>query len=312
MAAARGRSDAAGDRALKRVAPLALALLLDALCGEPPARLHPVVWMGRLLDWLDTRAPRDEAARLLYGTVVALAVPLGWAWLARMVERFAPWPVHALALKPAFAGRALLGSGRDVEAALDRHHVARARLELRSLVSRPTGRLDAPLIAAAAIESLAENLVDSWLSPLVAYGLFGLSGAYAYRAINTADAMWGYRTPHFERLGKAAARLDDVVNFVPARLGALVLCCVAGRRWRAALETWRRDGALTTSPNAGQTMACAAGALGVRLEKSEQYVLNAAAPLPSAASIASGRRLVGRAMWLTAALALLTRLGRRG
>ncbi len=289
-----------------------MALLIDALCGELPAPVHPVVWMGRLLGWLEARAPRHEAARLLYGTFVALAVPLGWAWLARTVERFAPWPVYALALKPAFAGRALLDAGRRVEAALDGSQLVPARDELRSLVSRPTASLDAPLVAAAAIESLAENLVDSWLAPLLTYSLFGVSGAYAYRAINTADAMWGYRTPRYERLGKTAARLDDVLNFIPARLGALMLCCVAGQRWQAALETWRTDGGLTSSPNAGQTMACAAGALGVRLEKPEQYVLNAGAPPPGAESIARARTLVGRAMWLAAVLSTLIRLVRRG
>ncbi|HEV7664884.1 MAG TPA: adenosylcobinamide-phosphate synthase CbiB [Chloroflexota bacterium] len=297
---------------LKRLAPLVLALLLDAMCGEPPARFHPVVWMGRLLEWLEARAPRHETARLLYGIAVAVTVPLAWGWLAGRIERLAPWPMHALALKPAFAGRALLAAGRDVEIALDRHQVIEARHELRSLVSRPTAGLDPPLVAAAAIESLSENLVDSWLSPLLAYGLFGLSGAYAYRAANTADAMWGYRTSRYERLGKAAARLDDVLNFVPARLGAVVLCCVAGHRWRAALQTWRRDGALTSSPNAGQTMASAAGELGVRLEKSQHYVLNTAAPVPGVETIARARYLVARALWLSAGLALLTRLVRRG
>jgi adenosylcobinamide-phosphate synthase len=286
--------------------------LLDALCGEPPARFHPVVWMGRLLDWLEARAPRHEPARLYYGIGVALTMPLAWAGLARAIERLAPWPLQALALKPAFAGRALLQAGRDVEAALDGQQVAQARHELRRLVSRPTASLDPPLVAAAAIESLAENLVDSWLSPLVAYGLFGLGGAYAYRAVNTADSMWGYRTPRYERLGKAAARLDDVLNFLPARLGAAVVCCVAGRHWRRALDSWRSDGRLTNSPNAGQTMACAAGALGVRLEKPQHYVLNAAAPMPGVETIRRARQLVGRAMWLTAGLALLTRMVRRG
>jgi len=278
------------------------------VCGEPPAQFHPVVWMGRLLEWLEARAPRHEPARLYYGIGVALTVPLAWAWLAQRVERVAPWPLQALALKPAFAGRTLLEAGRRVEAALEMERLEPARHELRSLVSRPTTSLDPPLVAAAAIESLAENLVDSWLSPLLAYALFGLGGAYAYRAVNTADSMWGYRTPRYERLGKAAARLDDVLNFLPARVGALVLCCLAGRRWRAALDTWRTDGRLTSSPNAGQTMACAAGALGVRLEKPQHYVLNAAAPLPGVETIARARQLVARAMWLTSGLALLTRM----
>jgi len=282
--------------------------LVDAVCGEPPAQFHPVVWMGRLLEWLEARAPRHEPARLYYGIGVALTVPLAWAWLAQRVERVAPWPLQALALKPAFAGRTLLEAGRRVEAALEMERLEPARHELRSLVSRPTTSLDPPLVAAAAIESLAENLVDSWLSPLLAYALFGLGGAYAYRAVNTADSMWGYRTPRYERLGKAAARLDDVLNFLPARVGALVLCCLAGRRCRAALDTWRTDGRLTSSPNAGQTMACAAGALGVRLEKPQHYVLNAAAPLPGVETIARARQLVARAMWLTSGLALLTRM----
>jgi adenosylcobinamide-phosphate synthase len=268
--------------------------------------------MGRLLEWLEARTPRHETGRLIYGIGVALAVPLGWAGLARALERFAPWPLHALALKPAFAGHALLDAGARVEAALDRCELEPARYELRSLVSRPTASLNASLVAAAAIESMAENMVDSWLAPLLAYSLFGLSGAYAYRAINTADTMWGYRNDRYERLGKAAARVDDVVNFIPARLGALVLCCVASARWKSALETWRRDGGLTASPNAGQTMACAAGALGLRLEKPDHYVLNASAPPPGTASIARGRELVARGMWLAAALAVLIRLVTRG
>lgn len=264
--------------------------------------------MGRLLDWLEARAPQSEIARLMYGVGVAITVPLGWAMLARTVERWTPWPVQALALKPAFAGRALVQAGWRVEVALERSQLAQARAELRSLVSRPTSELDISLVAAAAIESLAENLVDSWVAPLLAYAIFGLSGAYAYRAVNTADAMWGYRTARYEQLGKAAARLDDVLNFLPARLGAAVLCCVAGRRRRAAWTTWRQHGGRTASPNAGQTMACAAGALGVRLEKDGHYVLNCDAPLPNASAIADARQLITRALWLGAALALVIRL----
>jgi adenosylcobinamide-phosphate synthase len=264
--------------------------------------------MGQVLNWLEAGAPRGETARLLYGLGVALALPLGWSWLARAIEQRTPWPVQALLLKPMFAGRALLQASRRVEVALEAGDVTQARTELRSLVSRPTASLDAPLLAAATIESTAENLVDSWLAPLLAYSVFGLGGAYAYRAVNTADAMWGYRTPRYEQLGKASARLDDLLNFVPARLGALVLCAVAGRGWRAAMTTWRRDGFKTASPNAGQTMACAAGALGVRLEKEGQYVLGAHSRLPAVRDIGRARRMVARAIWVTAALALLARI----
>lgn len=113
--------------------------------------------MGSLLDRLEARAPRHEAARLVYGSFVALVLPLAWARLAGALERRVPWPLHALALKPVFAGRALLVAGRRVEAALHDGELEPARHELRSLVSRPTVDLDRPLVAAAAIESLADG-----------------------------------------------------------------------------------------------------------------------------------------------------------
>jgi adenosylcobinamide-phosphate synthase len=163
--------------------------------------------------------------------------------------------------------------------------------------------LSPSLVAAAAIESLAENLVDSWVAPLLAYASFGLTGAYIYRAVNTADAMWGYRTERYEQLGKTAARLDDLLAFVPARLGALLLV-LAGGRGRDSLRVWRHDACRTPSPNAGQPMAAAAGQLHVRLEKPGHYVLNAAAPAPSVADVAAARALVARAMLLAALLAL--------
>jgi len=264
--------------------------------------------MGHLLNWLEARAPRCETARLLYGLGVALALPFGWSWLARTVERRTPWPMQALLLKPMFAGRALLQAGRRVEVALEASDLAQARAELRSLVSRPTSSLDAALIAAAAIESTAENLVDSWLAPLLAYSVFGLGGAYAYRAVNTADAMWGYHTPRYEQLGKAAARLDDLLNFVPARLGALMLCAVAGQGWRAAMTTWLRDGFKTASPNAGQTMACAAGALGVRLEKVGHYALGDAEKALAPSDIRRAELMVWRIGGLAIVLAVLGRI----
>jgi len=299
-------------RLVRRIAPLVLALGLDALCGEPPAWLHPVVWMGRGLAWLEARAPRGELARGAYGLGVALGLPLIWGGLGWVVETVLPWPLQALVLKPAFAGRALLDAGREVEDALAADRLADARRDLRSLVSRPTAELDGPLIAAAAIESLAENLVDSWMAPLAAYSLAGMAGAYAYRAANTADAMWGYHTPRYEQLGKSAAHLDDVLSWVPARLTASVLWGLSGSHRQAALATWWRDAGRTASPNAGQVMACVAGALGVRLEKPGHYVLNASAPLPGPQVITRARRLVARAMAVSGAAAVSLRAVRRG
>jgi adenosylcobinamide-phosphate synthase len=267
---------------------------MDTVVGEPPVAVHPVVWMGRALDTLECHAPRSARFRLLYGLGVALALPAIWAGLGRLLERWAPWPIQALALKATFSGRALFDAAERVESALEADQLDRARHELAWLVSRPTSGLEPSLVASAAIESLAENFVDSWVAPLLAYRVLGLGGAYAYRAANTADAMWGYHTPRYETLGKAAARLDDVLNWLPARIAA-VLLIVAGSRRSQALALWRRDARRTSSPNAGQPMAAAAGLLNVRLEKPDHYILYGEGRPPEAADIAAARRLVLRA-----------------
>jgi adenosylcobinamide-phosphate synthase len=283
-----------------------LALVLDAVLGEPPESVHPVVFMGRTLSLLERSAPARQGGRLLYGVLTAMVVPLAWATAALQLERVAAWPLQALALKPTVAGRGLLVAGREVEQSLRSGDIGVARVELRTLVSRPTQDLDEPLIAAAAIESLAENLVDSWIAPLLAYAAFGLGGAYFYRSVNTADAMWGYRTPRYGALGKGCARLDDVLNWIPARIAAALLM-VCGPRPGEALRVFLRDRNRTSSPNAGQSMASCAGQLGVRLEKSGHYVLNPHARVPEATDIAAARGLVARAMLLGALFAMLLR-----
>ncbi len=281
-------------------------MCLDVVCGEPPQRLHPVVWLGNAITFLESRAPASDPARFAYGTTVALILPLVAALLGYALERRLPWPVRAVLLKPTFAGKTLLDSAARVECSLATNRLTQAQADLRWLVSRPTHALDPSLVAAAAIESLAENAVDSWLAPLLAYGVFGVSGAYAYRAANTADAMWGYHTPTYEWLGKTAARLDDALNFIPARVAAPLLACVSPHPG-SAVRIWRRDAARTTSPNAGQPMAAAAGALQLRLEKPDHYILHAEARRPTADDISSARHLVARAMLLGLGIALLVR-----
>ena len=167
-------------------------------------------------------------------------------------------------------------------------------------VERP-GTWTESLACSAAIESLAENFVDSWIAPLALYTLGGLPLAYAYRAANTADAMWGYRSARYEHLGKSVARLDDALNLAPARLGALLLVALAASRCRAA-QVWRADRGRTASPNAGQPMAALAGALDVRLEKSDHYVLHARGRAPKAEDIQAARGLVRKAMLASALL----------
>jgi adenosylcobinamide-phosphate synthase len=265
---------------------LALALAIDLLLGELPARVHPVVWIGRSIALLERvislGSPRGgPRLQLCAGALLALLVPCAWAAAAAYaIAALARWPllallVSALLLKSAFALRGLGQAAQLVRAALAAGRVPDARIALRNLCSRDAGQLDPPALVAATVESVAENTSDSVIAPLCYYALFGLPGAIFYRAVNTLDAMVGYRG-RYEYLGKASARLDDLLNLVPARLtAALLLAAGALTRQRVArgLFVLRRDAALTASPNAGRPMAAMAGLLGVQLSKGEEYRL---------------------------------------
>jgi adenosylcobinamide-phosphate synthase len=203
-------------------------------------------------------------------------------------------------LKTTFAWRALHRAAGGVWQPLAADDLDAAREKLSWLVSRDASLLDEPLIAAAAIESLAENASDSVVAPLLYYLLFGLSGAFAYRAVNTLDAMIGYHG-RYEHLGKVPARLDDLLNLVPARLTALLIVAAALPGGADARQAWRvmwQDSRRTASPNAGWPMAAMAGALGVRLEKVGHYCLNASGRAPTAGDL----RRAGRVVLLALAL----------
>ncbi len=281
---------------------LLLALALDTL-GEPPAPAHPVVWMGHLLRraraaWRG-QTPRAQLIEggLGWAAGVTLSAALGGA-AGRL-----PWWAQGVALKPLLARTALLRAGAEVAAALEAGNLPEARRLLSwHLVSRDTADLTAAEVAGAAIASLAENLSDSVVAPLLHARLGGLGWAAAYRFTNTADASWGYRTPALEWPGKVAARADDLLNLAPARLSAACLLLAAGGRgWRV----WRADARRTPSPNGGHPMSAAAGALGVRLEKRGVYTLNAAGRDPDAADLRAALTLVNRAALLAALVCLL-------
>lgn len=279
------------------------ALALDLLLGEP-VRAHPVRGMGRLLDGaLRRRRARSPWAALLEGAAAALGgttVTATVAWLLSRPLRRVPAPGRAVAegllLKPALSVRELVASGRRVRRALEAGDLPRARASVgRDLVSRPTGDLSAGETASAAVESLAENLADGVVAPLLWATVLGLPGAYAYRFLNTADAVVGYRTPEFEAYGRFAARADDLANLLPARLAAGLIALaapVAGGRTGRALRIAVRDSGRTESPNAGWPMAAMAGALDVRLAKRDHYALNAGAPWPGPRDLARAERVV--------------------
>jgi adenosylcobinamide-phosphate synthase len=301
------------------LACLALAIALDALLGEPHARWHPVAAMGQVIASCERRAPRAPHAAVAYGAMLAvggtLVCFLATRRLLALADRHTPMlslPMRAIALKTTFAVRALDDAALDVATPLAVGDLPAARSGLRALVSRETAGLDEGRVAAAAVESVAENLADSFVAPLFWYALLGVPGAVAYRFANTCDAMLGYRG-RYEYLGKFAARLDDSLSWLPARLtaAALVSACVLTRtNPRGAWQTMWRHHARTASPNAGWPMSAAAGALGVRLEKLGHYTLGAG-QLPDAATIHAATALMRAAAALAFAAYAGTTLVRR-
>jgi adenosylcobinamide-phosphate synthase len=258
---------------------LLLALLLDALLGEPPSRFHAVVWMGRYLAWAWPRV-RGFWSGAFYWTMGALLFALPAFLLDFLLRHLAMgWVLLGLLLKPLFSLRMLLLEVLAVERALE-EDLGRARARLSRIVSRRTDGLSQEEVREAALESLAENLSDSLLAPLLYYGLLGLGGAALYRYANTADAMWGY--PEHGARGAFAARADDLLNLLPARLTGLLLC--PPRLWGRLLREARK----TPSPNAGFPMAALALRLGVRLRKRGTYALNPEAPSPGPRHVAKG------------------------
>ena len=297
---------------------LLLALLLDLMLGEPPNRLHPTVWIGNTVAIAERFAPGPQAARaaqLVFGAGMALLIPAAWGAIAWAIS-FGLMQLHTLAyvivvavlLKTTFSVRMLHRVATGIGRILTAGDIAEARRQMSALVSRDTSQLTIGQMAAGAIESVAENITDSIVGPLLAFALFGLPGAVAYRAINTLDSMVGYHG-RYEYLGKASARLDDLVNVIPARLAALLLWVstavlpgmAGGRAWRIMFAHRGR----TESPNAGWTMAAMAGGLGVTLEKVGHYRLGDPAPEPETQHI--GRAT--RALYATTALAAAIAIG---
>jgi adenosylcobinamide-phosphate synthase len=296
-----------------------LALLVDHWLGEPPARWHPVVWMGRYLGWAGSRiAPQGELAgqgadwpRFGLG---ALAWGLGAATVFAAALLLQHWilawhPVAAvlllgLLLKPLLAWSMLRREVLAVEQALGISLDA-GRARLAGLVSRDVRALSACEVRESAIESLAENLNDSVVAPIFWFLLLGLPGAALYRYANTADAMWGYRGLHGGRdwtwAGKWAARADDVLSWLPARLTAVLLAAVHGGLSPARLRPQARR---TPSPNSGWPMAAMALALGVQLRKPGVYVLHETGRAPQARDTARAAVLGARVVALLSALSL--------
>lgn len=287
------------------------AVALDHWLGEP-RRLHPLVGFGRLAAAVEARF---NGGRRWQGLLALLLVVLPPLTLAALLARVPQWGllVEVLVLYLAIGARSLAQHGAAVAAALAAGDLPLARQRVGWMVSRDTATLDEAGVARAAAESVLENGNDAVFGTLFWFLLLGAPGAVLYRLSNTLDAMWGYRTARYQAFGWAAARLDDLLNWVPARLTALSYALLGdGRR---ALHCWRSQGHRTASPNAGVVMAAGAGALGLQLGGPAVYhgALEARPTLgtgraPAAADIGRALRLVRHSLWLWLGLVVLTAL----
>ncbi|MBF6175600.1 cobalamin biosynthesis protein [Nocardia blacklockiae] len=241
---------------------------LDRLLGDP-RRWHPVAGFGTVAGWLESVTYRDRrAAGVLHEAVLVGGVVVAAVGVERATKTRSRVVVTALATWVALGGTTLARTGREMAGYLEVGEVGEARRLLPSLCGRDPEMLDADGLARATVESLAENTSDAAVAPLFWGAVAGVPGLLGYRAVNTLDAMVGYRNDRYRRFGWAAARVDDLANLIPARLtGALtvLLAPLAGGRPADALRAWRRDAAAHPSPNAGVAEAAMAGALGIRL-----------------------------------------------
>ncbi len=258
---------------------LMVAVLFDIILGEPSSIIHPVVWMGKLINLFVQKAP--VSYRKAYGFFMVFfctgtAVFAGLA-IVSLGNGLLSLLIAAFFLKSTFSMRMLLFSAYRIKKDLEAGRIEKVSVDLKTFVGRKTSGLNEQQCSSAVIESVAESFVDGILSPLFYFLLFGLPGALCYRIINTLDSMVGYRKEPFIELGYAAARLDDLVNWIPARL-SLIFIFVASILFGKpmdAVKTCISDHNKTVSPNSGWSMAAVSGALGVRLEKVGYHVLGA-------------------------------------
>jgi adenosylcobinamide-phosphate synthase len=296
-----------------------VAMVVDAALGWPDRiydRIgHPVTWIGALIDKADQQLNLESDAfwkRRLMGVIVCLGVTSLAILVAQLVVWCLPGGLWGGVLTgvlawPLVAGRSLYDHVRRVAAPLARRDLQGARDAVAMIVGRDPMRLDTPGVARAALESLAENASDGVVAPLFWGAIFGLPGIAAYKAINTMDSMIGHMSPRHRAFGWAAARLDDLVNLVPARLTGLLFILVAGSARGTALKVMIADAGHHRSPNAGWPEAALAGALGIRLSGPRSYGgaissepwVNEGAPDPGAMDLGRGLNL-----YLAAVLAL--------
>lgn len=254
------------------------AVIIDRLIGDPRTSLHPVVVIGNFIAWLERQLlNKNNSARLkkFAGTVLVVIVLItvyaaAWIILA-VLANIHPWGGYiggVVLLSFTISPRSLAEAGREIAGYLNDGNMEQARLKVGWIVGRDTAELDIPEVTRATVETVAENIVDGIISPLFYAIIGGVPLACLYRAINTMDSMVGYKNEKYRDFGMVAARVDDIFNYLPARITGLLIIIAAAILGLDAAGAWRsikRDAAKHPSPNSGFSEAGVAGALGVRL-----------------------------------------------
>ncbi len=259
------------------------AFILDCLIGDPRSKFHPVVLIGNLIAWLEKRFYRAEDSNmtkfsmgfLLMLLVLLISYDVAWGVVtAAAGESWLSYGVQALLLSFTISPRSLAAAGKEIQQYLWADDLAEARKKVGWIVGRDTQSLDASEVTRATVETIAENIVDGIIAPFFFFFLGGVPLAVAYRAANTMDSMIGYKNDKYLYFGRAAARLDDVLNYIPARITGILLVLAAGILRLDMKNSWRimrRDAAQHPSPNGGFPEAATAGALGIRLGGMNSY-----------------------------------------
>ncbi|MDE1812139.1 MAG: cobalamin biosynthesis protein [Thaumarchaeota archaeon] len=272
------------------------ALALDFLFGDPKNRYHPTVWMGQLIGksvpYAKSKNPTTDKINgiillVLIITIISILIALfsyslkylenlGSNGLYKILIMGASIILVGILLKTTIAIKGMEKHASKIMDSLSKNDLGGARVRLSMIVKRDTKNLDKQHVISATLESISENIVDGITGPLFYFSIFGLIGAFVYRSVNTADSMIGYKTEIFKNIGWFAANCDKILNFLPSRLTSLVMvfsCIMLKEDWRHSIHIMKRDGPKTESPNAGYPMATLAGALGIKFEKMEHYVL---------------------------------------
>jgi adenosylcobinamide-phosphate synthase len=274
---------------LESIVIVAFALGIDFVFGDPKTRYHPTAWIGTLIAKLTSLAKNQNTYVEKLGGIFVVAITVGIVvtllsildagisllttdWVTIVVSGI----VVVILLKTTIAVRGMEKHAKAVLESLDQDNLDMARTNLSMIVKRNTKNLDKNHVISGVLESISENTVDGITGPMFYFALFGLPGAFAYRVINTADSMIGYKTEIFKNVGWFAATCDTILNYIPSRLTGLVMiisAVILQNNWKESYKIMIRDGKKTESPNAGYPMAALAGALETKFEKINHYKL---------------------------------------